>query len=358
VALLGARRAGAQPSDVETAYAIAALGKIGRPGTARAGEETCALDEIARRLDPRANSSADVRRDGVIALGQIGPSCPPAALRDVVATLETSAVDSIDAQERHYAVVALGRIGGARGADAATRKRIGKFLVRRLGDRSAQTPAFAALALGLVGRGIVAEGGAAPEEEIRAPLRAKFKEGGDPEILGAFALASGLVKDALAVEALLATLEDDGADKRVRGWAALALGLIGAPEAAPAVRSALTRETDYELRLHAAMAAALLRDPAAIPDVVEVLRDKDASNYELGSALLALGQFGDERAVDALLEIAGDTKGRWRPETRSVAVAALGRIGDRRDAPSLARVTADVDYRSNVPAIAELLSIL
>jgi HEAT repeat protein len=301
----------------------------------------------------------DVRRSAVVALGQIGPACPTSTLRSVVGALESAATNAADGQERSFAAVSLGRIGGAKGADAALRQRIVKSLVRQMDAKGrGQTPAFAALALGLVGRGILADGGAAPEEDVRAPLRAKFGEVGDPEIRGAFAIASGLVRDPLAADALLKTLSDGGADKRIRGWSALALGLIGAREAVPAIRATLKNETDRELRFHAATAAGLLRDPGAMDDVLALLSDRDASNYELGSALLALGQIGDERAVDALVEIVTDTKGRWRPETRSVAVVALGRIGDKRDLPALAHVAADVNYRTNVPAIEELVSIL
>ena len=108
----------------------------------------------------------------------------------------------------------------------------------------------------------------------------------------------------------------------------------------------------------AAMAAGLLQDASVIPDVVGVLTDHEASNYELGSAALALGQIGDERAIAALVAIAKDATNRYPDLTRAIAVVALGQIGDRRDVPVLARVATDVNYRAHVPAITELLTIL
>jgi len=68
--------------------------------------------------------------------------------------------------------------------------------------------------------------------------------------------------------------------------------------------------------------------------------------------------------IDATIrpEIVKVLGGHWdamgRGQTPACGALALGRIGDKRDVPSLARVMADVDYRTNVPAIAELLSIL
>jgi HEAT repeat protein len=95
-----------------------------------------------------------------------------------------------------------------------------------------------------------------------------------------------------------------------------------------------------------------------IDDLTAVIKNADASNYELGSAALALGQIGDERAVAALLDIATDTQKRFGEMMRALAVVALGQIGDRRDVPVLSRVSTDVNYRAHVPAITELLTIL
>jgi HEAT repeat protein len=220
-----------------------------------------------------------------------------------------------------------------------------------------QTPAFAAVALGLVGRAVAAEGGT-PEEDICAPLRKQFAEPGDPQTRGAFALGSGLAQDRLAADTLRATLLDNGADKRVRGWCALALGLIGDHSSVDAVRKTLKTEADRELRVQVATAAGLLADATVIDDLAAVIKSPDSSNYELGSAALALGQIGDERAVAALLEIATDTEKRYADVTRGLAVVALGQIGDRRDVPVLSRIATDVNYRAHVPAITELLSIL
>jgi HEAT repeat protein len=342
-------------TQLETAYAVAALGKIGA-----AGADECVLDEMLRLADKdKSKAGLDVRRSATIALGRIGPRCGAKAQRRALESLKAVAEDAQDEQQRNFAVMALARFGAETGMDAATRNDVVATLARHMQKKGrGQTPAFAAMALGIVGRAICDEGGAAPEEEIRAPLRAKFEAGGDPQERGAYALASGLVRDPLAAPALRKTLEDGGAEKRVRGWCALALGLIGDGTSVEAIRAAMRGEADRELRVQAAMAAGLIGDAAVIDDLIAVIKDKDASNYELGSAALALGQVGDSKAVDALVELAVDKSSNWPDLTRALAVVALGQIGDRREMPTLARLAVDVNYRAHVPAIAELLTIL
>jgi HEAT repeat protein len=347
-------------TDVDTAFAVAALGKIGAVGVDRPGEETCVLDEMLRLVDKeKSNVGGDVRRSAAIALGQLAPRCSGKPQRRALDAMKSLVEPAVDEQLRNFAVMSLGRFGAAKGVDAAARKEVVATLSKLMQQKGrGQTPAFAAMALGIVGRAICDEGGSAPEEEIRAPLRAKFKDGGDPHDRGAYALASGLVRDPLAVEEMRKTLEDRGADKRVRGWCALALGLCGDRGSIEAIRAAMNDDADRDLRVQAAMGAALVGDATVINDLITVVRDKESSNYELGSAAMGLGQIGDSHAVDALLELATDRANKWTDLTRALAVVALGQIGDRRDVPTLARLAADVNYRAHVPAIAELLSIL
>ncbi len=351
---------GAVPlTELETAYAVAALGKIGRPGASRPGDETSALDEIVRIVEKDKSSvGANLRRSAAIALGQIGPQCTAKQQRRIVGVLRESVDGNAEEQQRNFSLMSLARIGAAKGVDPALRRELVTALGHVMAKSHGQTPAFAAMALGLVGRAIGDEGGAAPEEEIRAPLRERFAQGGDAQLRGAFALASGLVRDPLASEMLLKTLNDRGADKRVRGWSALALGLIGDRAAAESIRATLRDDADRDLRVQSAMAAGLLGDASVIPDVVGVITNRESSNYELGSAALALGQIGDERAIEALLDVAVDEDDTYPDLTRALAVVALGQIGDRRDVPTLARLSTDVNYRAHVPAITELLTIL
>jgi HEAT repeat protein len=353
---------GSEPlNDTEIAYAISALGKIGRPGTDKVGQETAVLDEMFKIADSKAKTkhSPNLRRSAAIALGQIGPNCADAKVqKKAMEVLKGLTEDAQDTQEKNFAIISLGRMGAAKGVDEKLRGEMIAVLGKELKDGKGLTPPFAALALGLIGRSFSEEGKAAPEEDIRAPIRKKFDEEKEAKARGAYAVASGLVKDPLAVEKLKAVLTDAGADKRVRGYCALGLGMIGAPEAVEAIKSTLKNDNDRDLRVQTAMAAGLLGDGSVIEDIVKILKDKDASNYELGSAALALGQIGDESAIDALVEIAKDEKKAYPDLTRALATVALGQIGDRKDVPTLSRVATDINYRAHVAAITELLTIL
>jgi len=344
----------------DKSYAIAALGKIGRPGIDKPGQQTAVVEELFKILDPKSKQkhSMNERRSAAIALGQIGPQCEEKDQKKVLEVLQKIAEDALDAQEKHFAIMALGRMGATAGLPDKTRNETIAALKQMLEKEKGLTPPFAALALGLIGRQFAEEGKPAPEEEIRAPIRKKFEETGEAKAKGAYAVASGLVHDPLAVDKLKDVLNDKHADKRVRGYCALGLGMIGAADAVEAIKTALKDEADRDLRVQTAMAAGLLGDASVITDVVKILEDKDASNYELGSAALALGQIGDERAIDALVNIAKDSEKKYPDLTRALAAVALGQIGDRRDVPTLARVATDVNYRAHVAAITELLTIL
>jgi HEAT repeat protein len=347
-------------SDNDIAFAVSALGKIGRPGTDKVGQETAVIDEMFKIVDPKSKvkHSTNARRSAAIALGQIGPGTDAKMQKKVLDVLKNLAEEAQDTQEKNFAIISIGRMGAVKGIDEKLRGEMISVLRKELTDGKGLTPPFAALSLGLIGRSFSEEGRPAPEEEIRAPIRKKFDEEKEAKARGAYAVASGLVRDPLAVESLKKVLMDAGMDKRVRGYCALGLGMIGAPEAVDAIKHTLKNDNDRDLRVQTAMAAGLLGDGSVIEDIVKILKDKDASNYELGSAALALGQIGDESAIDALVEIAKDEKKTYPDLTRSLATVALGQIGDRRDVPVLSRVATDINYRAHVAAITELLTIL
>lgn len=347
--------------ETEIAYTISALGKIGQPGTDKVGQENVVVEEMIKIVDGKSKvkRSQNERRSAAIALGQIGPRCQDAKVqKKVMEVLKNLTEVAQDTQEKNFAIISLGRMGAAKGVDEKLRGEMITILRKELTDGKGLTPPFAALALGLIGRSYFEEGKAAPEEEIRAPIRNKFNEEKEAKARGAYAVASGLVHDVLAVEKLKEVLKDNGADKRVRGYCALGLGMIGAADAVDAIKSTLKNDNDRDLRVQTAMAAGLMGDGSVIGDIVAILKDKDASNYELGSAALALGQIGDESAIDALVDIAKDEKKAYPDLTRALATVALGQIGDRRDVPTLARVATDINYRAHVAAITELLTIL
>lgn len=345
-------------SDLEVGHAIQALGRVGAAGGPDVGDAAVidALHALAAR--PKDVSTHE-HRAAVIALGRVAPAASPKALERAVAVLVRIAEDSDDAQARHYALIALGRVGAdARTPDLSRREcvdSLGRVLAK--GRPQNLVRPYAAMGLALVGRGLAAAGRPVDDESIRRPIRSAFEESREPAVRSAYALASGLLRDHRAADPLLAVLEDGRANAKLRGFAALALGLLRDGRAAQVVRELATEATDRDLQVNAATAAGLLGDPRAVDDLVKVLSDPDRSQYVLGSAANALGTMGDERAVAPLCAIVRDAK-RYPDLTRALAVVALGRLGDRREVPTLGRLGTGFDYRAYVAATRELLTIL
>lgn len=358
---------GTELSDVEVAYAIDALGRIVSAalavpaGGATSGPlgDTAVLDELLRIVGDDSASN-HVVRSAVIACGRVLPTVSGKPQdRGIDALVRAAAATNGDSQTRHFALIALGRVGADPRTSDVVRGRCADALGRVLdrGQPANVVQPFAALGLGILGRAQMLAGRSVDEESIRKPLREKFAAARDPSSRGAFALASGLIRDRLACDGLLAVASDGGANVKVRAYACLALGIIGDPRALEPLRAAAAEDRDRDLSLQAAMGLGLLGDARAVDDLVRVISDPDRSQYVLGSAAIALGTMGDERAIAPLCAIVRDGK-RYPDLTRALAVVALGRIGDRRDVPSLARLSTGFNYRANVPATRELLTIL
>lgn len=353
------RKGADELSDTELAFAVQALGKIGVPDVE--AEDEAVVDVMKKLIDKKKGKAAtNVRRSAAIALGQIAPQCSEKTQGQIIKTLKAAATKAKDSSVANFAMISMGRIGATEGIPAETRDEAVatlKFLLEKASPSSIKQP-FAALALGLIGRQIRSETGTPPEEEINKVIRKKFEETSNPMERGGYAIASGLLRDPLAVPQLVEMLDDKGAEKKLRGYSAVALGMIGDSLGRDAIKRTLADSSDRELRVQTAVAAGLLGDASVIGNLVEIMEKGEESQYILGSVALALGQIGDERAITPLLAISVDEEQNYPELTRALATVALGQIGDRRDLPVLSRVAKDVNYRAHVPALAELLTIL
>lgn len=354
----GAKSA-AKLSDADRGHAVHALGRIGAAGAPGVGRETAVLDALLELASDASREPDVVKRPATIALGRIAArTADPKLRRRVVSVLDQIVAGDAELQQRHYALIAIGRIAAAAADDEPLRAACVRKLRHTLdkGRPTTLTPPFAGLALGLVGRDASERGTPLADEEVGSALRRSLDSVKDAKTRAAYAVALGLVVDGSSTETLREILAEGRNEARLRGYAALALGMIGAPDAHAPVRAALAEPGDRELRVLASMGAGLLGDPKAVETLVSILRSKDESQYVLGSAALALGRIGDENAVGPLLAVASEPK--YAELTRALAVVALGQIGDRSDVPVLARFAEDIDYRTASPAIGELLTIL
>jgi HEAT repeat protein len=125
--------------------------------------------------------------------------------------------------------------------------------------------------------------------------------------------------------------------------------LIELGSRAPDVLTAALNHPTLEVRLHIAEILGELRDPQAIPPLLERLSDAHEFPNVRHAAAQALGKIGDRTAIPALIQAAeqGDF---W---VRYAAVEALGRIGDEQAiGPLLELMKQDMWTR---PAIVQAL---
>ncbi len=133
-----------------------------------------------------------------------------------------------------------------------------------------------------------------------------------------------------AVPALIEALKDKDNDLYIRGNAAYALGEIKDPQAVPPLIEAL-KDEDLVVRRVAAYALGKIKDPLAVPPLIEALKDEDLVVRREGwrvrlAAVHALGQIKDPRAFEPLIEALKDAD----TDVRQNAAYALGMIGDKR----------------------------
>ena len=220
----------------------------------------------------------------------------------------------------------------------------------------------APIALGLVARGVGERPDAVAYGELRSRILDTLRKGfdedrGDPRNRGAWAVALGLMKDDRSIARLTAVVSNRDGDRELRGYAALAVGMIGVPEraAVEAIRNALRERSSEELRLQCATGLGLLAAPGTVDLLLKELAETD-SQFVQGQVVLALAQIGDARTIPPLLAILRDGT---RPEaTRAIACAGLGLLGDLERRASLSLLTTGLNYRAVVDAVTEVFSIL
>jgi HEAT repeat protein len=134
-----------------------------------------------------------------------------------------------------------------------------------------------------------------------------------------------------ALEVLMAAFKD----KDLNGYAAPGLVKMGAP-AVDALAAAM-HDPDADVRWEAANALGEIKDPRAVPALLEALRAKDLQWH----AALALGEIKDPRAVDPLIAALQNKD----PEFREQVSSALGEIKDPRADAALIAALKDPETK-------------
>ncbi len=300
-------------------YAGGSIGRLGNP---------TALPELLSLI--RDGDAEDLARVGAaIGSGAL-------VVRDdtaIIDLLGSKAQRDKNGGVRTLLAMSLGRIGG---------DRAGMHLVNGLRSCEEAERGFFLLALGISG----ADGAG----DVLMEQFGRLKNNNDR---AACALALGLAGHRAAAQ----TLRDQlgRGNPMFVGHGMVALGLLDDEQSIPLVQQILATDRNAVIQREGALALALLRRAAAIPDLLRGL-EKASSTHARGAAAQALGLVGNESAVEPLLAIYRDRKRQG--EERAIALAALGRIGDPERIPLLATLSFDLNPYVIVDAVREAMTIL
>ncbi len=232
---------------------------------------------------------------------------------------------------RAYCVTALGKVGVPQFAVKGGKTLSVSDLVRNLlkSDREKEVRQSAVLALGALG-----------DEKWLGEVRWAIENDKDSMVRNfAMVVAARLAKSEASKGAVRKDIEKQltGKDHSGRGFAALALGLLGDSEGARALRLAFDTETDPSNKSAAAIGLGLLKDSESATKLVSAIQ-LTRDNTLRGYCCVALGMMRGTEAIPELRRVLLEERA---PELRAAAAVALANAGDRQALESLKKLLED-----------------
>ncbi len=317
----------ADVDEAVRAHAVAALGKIGDASVVTKLANDCLNDK-----------SAHVARSAAIALGLLTPAEDDATIE----TLGRFARSPKDRALADLCLIALGKTGSAKARDLL----VGAVKKGQFHDRT-----FGALGLAIYGQQHRGE-----RKDIGAIVLDAWNTTKSDSERGAYAVALGLLEHGPAVQSLSEELKTGGSPQ-LKGYVALAVGMIGATSEVTRIRDLVKSSPDLDTQRRAAIALGLLRDREAVPMLIKLLDVASGNLTSLGSTATALGFIGDRSAVGPLNRLLANVGGAAKDNARAFAAVALGLLGDKDELGCLSKLQEDCNYLATTPALAELLTI-
>ncbi len=273
-----------------------------------------ALARLTRELH---GASLDRRRSAALSIGKLNT---PLALP----TLKTGFEIEKEALTRGFLLISIGRQGGP---DAR------EYLVDAMREEPAPLRPWCALALGILAR-------ADDDAQARAALREAFEDERNASSRGAFLLAFGIAGDSASMETCARYLDTAG-EPRLRMHAALAVAMIGGPRARSVLLERLADEESEPVRVVIGHGLGTLGDSRDAKHLVGLLRDlEDPALHPLTS--VALGFHGTGEALMGLFEIARSPRTTYAG--RAGALSALGMLLDERSSLELAQISVHANF--------------
>jgi HEAT repeat protein len=328
------RDLGRAEQAVQSHVPIAVARLLGRGNSA---DHQRSKQRLAAELAPDSRRSAAIRQSAAAALGSM---CLPAEIcaedAPYSAALLRTFRDGIDQQARYFALVALGRIGGAK-------NRADLMAAHDKSNKSIERP-WCAMALGLVGRAAVKAGEA--DAEIGKALLHDLLDIQNDDAQAAFAVGLGLSGWVDAAPHVLDLLAKKERNETLAGYLCISLALLGYTAATDPLADVMTRSLHRPLLLQqSAVALGRLGDKRACERLAAMMKDNDSA-AALAAVAGALSYIGDRRSIDPLLALLDD-----REVTRlgrAFVAAALGGVGDKDPVPWNTRLAVDANYYAAV----------
>ena len=353
--VMGKRIGGRKWNNKERSHALSTLVRLG-------GRE---WRPVLMRLFAQKRISTEVRRAAFITLGERAASYDAEDRKSLVDAWEQAAKNARDPLSEGLALIALGRILAADFAADGKLVRTtgaGDELLRQANSTPQHIRGFAVIALALAAReatGDERETKRFRDEAEKLLAMGLEKTAGNAARQGPYAVAVGIMRSKEAIPTLEALVKDSNEDRKLRGYAAVALGQIG--RAIPSTIDALKRAVaDYKLgntRLEAALGLAYLtgeREAAFLR--TDIARRRYTHSHQIGHVAIALGQMGDLKSVEPLCDLLLDP--RSDHGSRGAAAVAVGLICDPEEVPSLTRLWKDVNYPARTVALHKALNYL
>ncbi len=159
----------------------------------------------------------------------------------------------------------------------------------------------------------------------------------------------------LEAGARIFTVLNDTDDTSLKGYCAVALGMMRHTDAKEALRALVLDDRDPKLRLQAVRALGLMGDTETVKLLVGGLRNAKTLGV-ISSYAKALGLIGHRSAIGPLTQLVRDQKAPGL--ARGFACVALGLIASKSKVPWNSSLSQDANYRTVVGAQYEILDLL
>jgi HEAT repeat protein len=309
---------------------------------------------LVTAIGKQSKERDEVRWGCVLALGQIGDSDKDKIDVEIREALKTAAEESHEPQEKNFAMISIGQVGGHAGTGEDNEKGANDcrtWLLNSLTKGKTPVRPWAGLGIGVMEREAL-DGGQTPSTTSKEQVRTSLKDANSPTMIGAYAIACGIAKDVDSKELLRDKFKNAPGDE-VKGNIAVALGLVDARDAVKEIED-VVRESKYKPALlkQAAIGLGLLGDKDLVPDLIKML--SDAKGYSSQAAIAsALGFIGDSRSIDPLVEML-KREGTFKDITdsaRGFAAVALGIVADKEPLPWYSKISTNINYRANTTTL-------